>query len=199
MATWLSWGDGQIKGRTLLGIWRLGEPQWVWTGFPVWLGSIFAGLGRAPTLGEWGSISLFLVTIAALISTCCQYANNYADRYEDHIYCSSNPLVTGELNVGTAKKAFIFQNILCGLLLIALLIVTLDYWLIIALIIGWALGLTYNLPPFRTKETAVNPFHFGLGMALNPIVAWLAVSSLNSFIMAYAAFFFPYIQGVQLV
>ncbi len=156
----------------------------------MWLGAIFAGLGRAPTLNEWGLICLFLVTVAALIATCSQFSNIYADRYEDRIYVPSSPLVTGELEVVIAKKALILQNILCGLLLIALLVVTLNYWLIIALIFGWALGLTYNLPPFRLKETAINPFHFGLGMALAVIVAWLAVAPLNVFIIAFAAFFF---------
>jgi 4-hydroxybenzoate polyprenyltransferase len=179
-----------MNRRSLLGIWKANGPQWVWTGFPVWIGAIFAGLGRAPTLSEWGPICLFLVTVAALIATCSQFSNIYADRYEDRIYVPSSPLVTGELEAGTAKKALILQNILCGLLLIALLVVTLNYWLIIALIFGWALGLTYNLPPFRFKETAINPFHFGLGMALALIVAWLAVSPLNRFIIAFAAFFF---------
>lgn len=186
-----------MNRRNLIGIWKANGPQWVWTGFPVWIGAIFAGLGRAPTLSEWGLIGLFLVTVAALIATCSQFSNIYADRYEDRIYVPSSPLVTGELDVGIAKKALILQNILCGLLLIALLVVTLkynwydsQYFLIIALAFGWALGLTYNLPPFRLKETAINPFHFGLGMALAVIVAWLAVAPLNVFIIAFAAFFF---------
>lgn len=179
-----------MNRRSLIAIWKLGEPQWVWTGFPVWIGSIFAGLGRAPTLSEWGPIALFLATMAAIVTTVVQFANNYADRYEDRIYCTANPLVTGEVDTGTAKKAFIFQTIVLGLLLIALYIVTHNYQLMIALLFGCAVALVYNLPPFRFKEKFFNPFLFGLFMSLNTIFAWLAVSTLNVFIIAYAGSFF---------
>lgn len=127
---------------------------------------------------------------AATIIGISEYANTYADREEDWIYVPSNPLVTGELATGTARKALILENILAGILLIALLLVTLNYWLILALIAGWLIALTYSLPPFRFKERVVAPFFFALGTALLPTVAWLLVSPLNVFIMAFAAFLF---------
>jgi hypothetical protein len=100
-------------------------------------------------------------------------------------------LLTGELDAGTAKKALILQNIMGGLLLIALLVVSnLNYWLIIALAFGWAVALAYSLPPFRFKERVVGPFFFALGIALKPIVAWLLISPLNVFIIAFAGFLF---------
>ncbi len=179
-----------MNRRRLIAVWKLGEPQWVWTGFPVWIGSIFAGLDRAPTLSEWGDIALFLATMVAIVTTFVQFANNYADRYEDRIYCTANPLVTGEVDAGTAKKAFIFQTFVLVSLLIALYIVTRNYQLMITLLFGCAVALVYNLPPFRFKEKFFNPLLFGLFMGLNPIFAWLAVSDLNRFIIAYAGFFF---------
>lgn len=155
----------------------------------MWIGAIIFALGRAPTLGEWGPIGLFLAT-AAIIIGISEYANTYADREEDWIYVPSNPLVTGELAAGTAKTALIIENIFAGLLLIALLLVTFNYYLILALVVGWLIALTYSLPPLRLKETVVAPFFFALGTALLPIVAWLSVSPLNAFIMAFAAFLF---------
>lgn len=182
-----------MKGRTLIGVWKANLPQWVWPCFPLWIGAIFFALGRAPTLSEWGPIALFLVTVTLLIGIA-EYSNTYADRDEDWIYVPSNPLVTGELAAGTAKKALILQNILAGLLLIALLVITLNYYLILAMMVGWLVALTYSLPPFRFKERVVAPFFFALGSALVPIVAWLCVEpSLtvkNGFIIAFAAFLF---------
>jgi 4-hydroxybenzoate polyprenyltransferase len=151
---------------------------------------IFALDGEAP---EWASIILFLVLVTILVGIA-QFANTYADRDEDQIFVPSSPLLTGELDVGTAKKAFIWQNIVGGLLLIALLVITLNYWLIIALVVGWAVALTYSLPPFRFKERVVGPFFFAVGQGLKPIVAWLVVepslTEKNGFIIAFAVFVF---------
>jgi len=181
-----------MRRRSLIGIFKANLPQYLWMSFPLYIGAmIFALDGEAP---EWASIILFLVLVTILVGIA-QFANTYADRDEDHIFVPSSPLLTGELDVGTAKKALIFQNIMGGLLLIALLVVSnLNYWLIIALAFGWAVALAYSLPPFRFKERVVGPFFFALGIALKPIVAWLVVepslTEKNGFIIAFAAFLF---------
>jgi len=89
------------------------------------------------------------------------------------------------------------QNIVAGLLLITMLVLTLAnnwydsrYWLIPALAAGWAVGLAYSLPPFRFKETVSGPFFWSAGFALTAIVAWLAVAPLNDFIIAFVVFWF---------
>jgi len=180
-----------MRRRSLIGIFKSNLPQFLWLGFPVYIGAIIFALdGEAP---EWGPIILFLVLVTILVGIA-QFANTYADRDEDQIFVPSSPLLTGELDVGTAKKAFIWQNIVGGLLLIALLVITLNYWLIIALVVGWAVALTYSLPPFRFKERVVGPFFFAVGQGLKPIVAWLVVepslTEKNGFIIAFAVFVF---------
>jgi len=176
-----------MNRRSLIGVFKANTPQHPWILFPLCVGALIFGLdGSAP---EWGTVILFLVTVTILVGVAA-FSNTYADRDEDHIFVPSSPLLTGELDVGTAKKAFILQNILGGLLLIALLVVTLNYWLIIAMAVGWAVGLTYSLPPLRFKETIACPFFFSLGLALLAIAAWLSVAPLNNFMIAFAAFWF---------
>jgi len=183
-----------MNRRSIVGVFKANLPQFVWLWWALYIGAIIFGLdGSAP---QWGPIILFFVTATILLGIA-EYANTYADRHEDSIYLPSSPLITGELDEGTAKRAFILQNILGGLLLIAMLVLTLSYnwydsryWLPIALAAGWAVGLTYSLPPLRFKERAVGPFLWSLGFALTVIVAWLCVASLNNFIIAFVAFWF---------
>jgi 4-hydroxybenzoate polyprenyltransferase len=184
-----------MKKQTLIGLWKANTPPFVWLWSPLWIGAIILGLdGAAP---EWGPIGLFLVTMTVVIAIA-QYANTYADREEDRIYIPTNPLVTGELTVKTARNVFILQNILAGLLLLALLLITSNYYLIIAMIAGWFAGLAYSLPPLRLKETVIGPIPHALGMALLPIVGWLLVAPLNRFIIAFAFFLFIHGLGFEI-
>jgi len=116
-------------------------------------------------------------------------ANTYADRDEDWLYGPTNPLVTGELGAKITKNTFILQNIIAGILLAALIVVTLNYALAIAMIAGWLCGITYSMPPFRYKETFACPLIFALGCALLPVVAWLSVEpslfAQDGFIIAF--------------
>lgn len=160
--------------------------------FPLWIACIILGLdGRPP---EWGSLILFFITLT-IIGAIAQFSNTYADRDEDWLYGPTNPLVTGELELSLAKRAFILQNIIAGMLLIALLLFTLNYALILAMIVGWFAGLSYSVPPFRFKETVFHPIIFALGLSLFPIVAWLIVAPFNDFIIAFAIFFFVWCFG----
>jgi hypothetical protein len=160
---------------------------------PFWIGAIILALdGEAP---EWGTLILFMITMIVLTSIA-EFANKYADREEDWLYWPSNPLTTGELDVGAARRAFILQNALAGALLIALLLVTQNYGLIIAMIAGWLAALTYSVPPFRFKETLVGPLVVAVGDALLPVVAWLVVAPGNSYIMAFSIFCFVFTVGV---
>lgn len=153
--------------------------------FPLWIGPIILGLdGAAP---EWGPIVIFMVTVTGIVAMT-EFANSYSDREEDRIYFPSNPLVTAELEAETARKALILQNVLTGILLLALLLVTLNYYLTLTIAAGWFIGLSYSVPPFRFKETVAAPVLYALGVALLPIAAWLLVASLNGFIVAFAAF-----------
>jgi len=173
--------------RTLKAIWKANLPQWVWACLPFWIGSlIFAHNGTAP---HWGTLALFLVTVIAIQATA-EFANTYVDRYEDRIHVPSNPLVTGELTEGTAKKALILENIVAGLLLLAVLLVTLNYYLTIAIVAGWFTGLAYSVPPLKLKETIAGPFCFATSTALVPIAACLFVGPLNDFIIAFSVFLF---------
>lgn len=177
--------------RNLGGIIKANHPQFFAFGFPLAIGGIVFGLDGRPS--HWGAIILFLVT-ATILESVADFANTYADRDEDRVFVPSNPLVTGELNLGTAKKAFILQNALGGLLLLAFLALTLNYWSALALAIGWMAGLAYSLPPFRLKETITCPFIFALGITTIVIAAWLLVESSlagsSGFILAFGAFLF---------
>jgi len=184
-----------MNKQTLIGLWKANVPPFVWLWSPLWIGAIILGLdGAAP---EWVAIGLFLATMAVVIAIA-QYANTYADRAEDWLYIPTNPLVTGELTVKTARNVFILQNILAGLLLLVLLLITDNYNLIIAMIAGWCVGLAYSLPPLRLKETVWGPIPHALGMALLPIVGWLLVASLNRFIIAFALFLFIHGLGFEI-
>ncbi|MBM3157673.1 MAG: hypothetical protein FJ004_10380 [Chloroflexi bacterium] len=159
---------------------------------PLWLACIILGLdGETP---EWGPLVLFFITLM-IIGAIAQFSNTYADRGEDWLYGPTNPLLSGDLEVSLARRAFIVQNIIAGMLLIALLIFTLNYALILAMIVGWLAGVSYSVPPFRFKETVLHPIIFALGLALFPVVAWLIVAPLNDFIIAFAAFFFVWCFG----
>ncbi|MBM3156867.1 MAG: hypothetical protein FJ004_06240 [Chloroflexi bacterium] len=184
-----------MKKQTLSGLWKANVPPFVWLWSPLWIGAIILGLdGAAP---EWTATGIFLATMAVLIAIA-QYANTYADREEDRLYIPSNPLVTGELTAKTARNAFITQNILAGLLLLALLLITDNYHLIIAMAAGWFVGLAYSLPPLRLKETIWGPIPHAIGMALLPITGWLLVASLNKFIIAFAVFLFIHALGFEI-
>jgi len=184
-----------MKIRTLKGIWKAHLPQWVWACLPLWAGSlVFAVDGKSP---NWSSMLLFIVT-AITIQASAELANTYIDRYEDQIYVPSNPLVTGELAEGTARKALIFDNIAAGLLLVALLLVTQNYYLIVAMAAGWLAGQAYSLPPFKLKDTIAGPFSFALTTALIPIAACLLFGPLDSFTIAFAAFLFVATFGANI-
>lgn len=176
--------------RSLVGIWRANVPHWVWIYLPVWVAVIIVGLdGGTP---EWAAIFLFLAAAVVLVGIT-EVAGTYSDREEDWLYAPSNPLVTGDLGAATAKKVFLAENVLAGLLVLALLLVTHNYALVVAVVVGWFVGVSYSLPPLRLKETAVGPFWFGLGVAILPVVAWLSVepslTAKHGFILALAAFF----------
>ena len=179
-----------MNRRNLVGILKANSPQYVWAGLPVWIGASFAALGRSPTLSEWGPISLLLVTMFVIICTVGQFSNAYADRHEDWLYVPSNPLVTGELDAGVARVALIVQHILCGLLVIALWVVTHKHWLIVVLVVGWLVSLQYSMPPLRLKETIVSPFAQGICTVLSLFASWMVVSNLNLFIIAFGVFLF---------
>lgn len=181
--------------RALKAIWKANLPQWVWACLPLWVSSIiFAVDGKSP---NWSSLSLFIITVIVIQATA-EFANTYIDRHEDQIYVPSNPLVTGELTEGTAKKALILENVAAGVLLIALLVVTLNYYLIIVMAVGWLAGQAYSLPPLKLKETIMGPFSFALTTALIPIAACLLFGPLSKFIIAFAAFLFVATFGANI-
>ena len=174
-----------MSRRTLAGLWKANCPQWVWIISPLWFGSTILALrGEAH---DWVAIAIFLVTVTVGMGIA-EFAGTYSDRDEDRLYGPTNPLATGELDAGTARKAFILQNVVAGSLGFALMLVTLNFPLTIAMIVGWLVGLSYSLPPFRFKETVAGPFLHGLGIALLPIFAWLVVAPLDSFVVAFSAF-----------
>jgi len=184
-----------MNRRTLAGLSKANLPQWIWACLPFWVGSLIWALdGKTP---DWGIISLFIVTVI-IIQASAELANTYVDRNEDHIFVPSNPLVTGELTENSAKKALIIENIAAGVLILSLLLITLNYYLIAAMVAGWLIGLAYSLPPLKLKETIASPFSFALSTALVPITAWLLVGSLNDFIIAFAAVLFVGAYGANI-
>ena len=159
---------------------------------PLWAGPIILALdGTTP---EWGPIVVFALTVTGIVAMA-EIANSYSDREEDKIYFPSNPLVTAELDTGMAKRALVLQNLLTGLLLIILLVVTLNHCLIITVAAGWFIGMSYSVPPFRFKETVAAPAIYAIGVALIPIAAWLAIAQLNSYIIAFTVFFLLHSYG----
>ena len=175
----------------MIALWKANVPHWVWIGSPLWIGAIALGLdGRSP---EWGSLALFIVTILT-IQCIAEFSNSYSDREEDELYGPTNTLVTGELKATTAKKVLISQNIIAGILLLTLLLVTHKYILIGAIAAGWFFSATYSVPPFRFKETILGPFFHAIAFALLPIAGWLIVepslTAKNGFMLAFAALLF---------
>ncbi len=178
------WGENGMNGRTLIGVWKANLPQWVWACLPFWIGSLIWALnGKTP---QWGILALFLITVV-MIQATAEIANTYIDRFEDQIYVPSNPLVTGELKESTARKALILENIMAGILLVVLLLISMNHLLVITMAVAWLVGLSYSLPPFKFKETIAGPFSFALTTALIPIAACLFAGPLNSFMIAFAA------------
>jgi len=187
-----------MSKRTLVGVLKANSIQFVWAGFPVLFGAIYHATGGALPAGEWPSIGLLLAATALILGTASQFANAYADRDEDWLYVPGNPLVTGELDAGTARKVLVAQNILCGMLVVALLVVSdFNYRLVAVVAAGWAAGLAYSLPPLRLKETKAGPFTHALAAVLVPLAGWLVVerslTAQDGFIIAFAAFFFVHL------
>src|SRR4030042_5948668 len=181
-----------MNKRTLIALWKANMPPLVGGASPAWIGAIiFALNGSRP---EWDEIALFAVTII-LIQAITEFANSYVDRSEDKVYFTSNPLVTGELKVEIAKKAFIIENIIIGALIIALLIVTMNYPLIIVILAYWFAGIAYSLRPFKLKQTFAGPIFIALVSIPLPLSGWLVVAPLNDFIIAFTGFFFLHSFG----
>jgi len=167
-------------------------PPLVWGASPAWVGAIIFGLnGSQP---EWNNIALFAVTIM-LIQAITEFANSYVDRSEDKVYFTSNPLVTGELQVAIAKNAFIAENIIIAALVLALSIVTVNYPLMIVILAYWFAGIAYSLRPFKFKQTLAGPVFIALVSIPLPISGWLVVAPLNDFIIAFTGFFFLHSFG----
>ncbi len=183
--------------RTIVALWKANVPHWVWIGSPAWIGGVLLGLdGKVP---EWYSLALFIAAVIT-IQSIAEFANSYTDREEDRLYGPTNTLVTGELDASMARKALIFQNVLAGALLIALLVVTHNYPLVAVMAVGWFFGLAYSVLPFRLKETPYAPFDHAVAFALLPIAGWLAVEpsliAKNGFIIAFASLLFLHSYGL---
>jgi len=179
-------------------VFRANYLHWVGPLFLLWFGLIFWGLGGFPaTGGQWGTI-IYALLVAAFIICITEFADIYSDRFDDRVYRPSNPLVSGDLTIGTARKIFIAENIIGMPLLASLLWVTGNYPLILALIAGWIGGLVYSLPPFRLKgRKIIGAFEFGLSCAILPLVGWLVViRELDLFIGAFALILFVGGSGV---
>lgn len=184
-----------MNRRTLSGLSKANLPQWIWACLPFWVGSLIWALdGKSP---DWAVLALFLATVI-IIQAAAELANTYIDRFEDRLYVPSNPLVTGELAEGTARKALILENITAGILLVVLSLITLNYLLVITMAVAWLIGLAYSLPPFKFKDTIAGPFSFALTTALIPIAACLFAGPLNSFMIAFAAFIFVGTSGANI-
>ncbi len=178
--------------RTLTGIWKANMPPLVWGASPAWIGAIIFGLkGSTP---EWDEVILFAATMM-LIQAITEFANSYVDRSEDRVYFTSNPLVTGEFQVETAKKAFIVENIIIGALVLTLSIVTRNYPLIIVIVAYWFAGIAYSLRPFKFKQTFAGPIFIAFVSIPLPLAGWLLVAPLNNFIMAFTGLFFLHSFG----
>ena len=155
----------------------------------LWLGLIFWGMGTTALEG-WGT-TIFALLVGVFIICMTNFADMYSDRIEDIIHRPSNPMVTGDFTIEDGKRIFIVENIISLLLLVALFVVTHNYALILALAAGWIGGLLYSLPPFRLKaRRIIGPFEFGLCCAIIPLVGWLVVKPLDSFIAAFALILF---------
>jgi len=158
--------------RALKALWKANVPPMVWLSTPLVVGAIILGLdGRPP---NWAAIGLFLAASTILMGIL-EFANVYTDREEDRLYFPGNPVLTGEVDAGTARRALIAENVLAGVLLIALVAVTREWAAAVTLLASWAVNLAYSLPPLRLKETVAVPFIYGLLYVLPTLAAWLLV------------------------
>ena len=175
-------------------VFRVHGLHWVSFLFLLWLGLIFWGLGEFPS--QWGTI-IYSLSVAVFIICIMQFADMYSDRIEDRVYRPSNPMASGELKIETAKRILIADNIIIAVLLLSLFCMTKNCPLVLALTAGWIGGLIASLPPFRLKgRKIIGPFEFGICCALIPLVGWLIVESLDTFIAAFALFLFVGGSGV---
>jgi len=172
---------------SIAGLFKANSPQWVWIISPLWFAPVILAVNQGTA--DWTAIALFLVAVTIGMGIA-EFAGTYSDREEDRLYGPTNPLVTGELDAATARKAFILQNVLAGALGFALMLLTRNYALTIVMILGWFIALAYSLPPLRFKETLAAPFFHGLGIALLVIFGWLVVAPLSAFAAAFAGFLF---------
>lgn len=173
--------------RSLVGLFKANSPQWVCIIAPLWFAPVMLAVNGATA--DWAAIGLFLTAVTVGMGVA-EFSGTYSDREEDRLYGPTNPLVTGELDAATARKAFIFQNVLAGALGFALMLLTHNYALTVVMILGWFIALAYSLPPFRFKETPSAPFFHGLGIALLVVFGWLVVAPLSAFAAAFAGFLF---------
>ncbi|MBE0481853.1 MAG: UbiA family prenyltransferase [Dehalococcoidia bacterium] len=184
-----------MSKRTLLGIWKANHPQWIWACLPFWAGSLlFASGGVSP---DRGILALFIAAVVTLQATA-EFANTYVDRYEDRVHFPANPLVPGELGPAAARKALLLECSAAGLLLLALLLVSLNYYLVLAMLAAWAIGMAYSLPPLRLKKTAAGPLSFALSTAAIPIAASLVFGMPGMFMIAFALFLLIGTMGANL-
>ena len=190
-----------MNAQTLIALWKANVPHWVWLGSPAWVGAVLLALdGKSP---EWGTLVVFILTVLT-IQASAEFANSYTDREEDELYGPTNTLVTGELDTAIARRVLLVQNIIAVCLLIALSILTLNYALIIVVLLGWFFAVAYSIPPFRLKETIHAPFSHAIAFALLPVAGWLVIqpslTASNGFILAFAAILFlhSYALGITL-
>jgi len=161
----------------------------------LWLGLIFWGLGTT-VFEQWGEVA-FALAIGVFLICTTNFADMYSDRMEDKIHRPSNPMVTGGFSTETGRKLFLAQNIIGILLILVLIITTQNYAATLVLTAGWIGGLLYSLQPVRLKaRKIIGPFEFGLCCGVIPLVGWLAVHPLNSFVAAFALVLFVGGSGV---
>jgi 1,4-dihydroxy-2-naphthoate octaprenyltransferase len=189
--------DASVNLRTLVALWKANVPHWVWLGSPAWIGAVLLGLdGRAP---EWLPLVLFIATVLT-IQAAAEFANSYTDRKEDRLFGPTNTLVTGELDASVAWRVLILQNIVAAVLLVALVVVTLNYGLAVVILLGWFFGLAYSVPPLRLKETLHAPFSHAMAFALLPVAGWLIVQpsllASNGFVLGFFALLFLHSYGL---
>ncbi len=187
--------------RTAVALWKANVPHWIWIGAPAWIGGMLIAYQSQQL--QWGAISVFVLAVLT-IQAAAEFANTYTDRDEDRLYGPTNTIVTGELDAGLARKVLIAENILAGALLVVLLALTLNYLLILVVVLGWFFSVAYSLPPFRLKETPLSAFSHAIAFALLPLAGWLVVEpsllAQNGFILGFAGVLFlnSYALGITL-
>ncbi len=171
-----------MRLRTLTALWKANIPSMVWVCVPLWVAPIILALdGTSP---DWLPVALVILSLAAIMAIA-EFANTYTDRAEDSVYFPSSPFVKGELTAGTARKAFNAENALLGGLIIGLAVATNRYAASACLLSAWVVALAYSMPPARFKETPLSPITFAVGMALQPLAAWLVIASPDAFIASF--------------